>query len=364
MKQDYYEILGVDRNASQQQIKSAYRKLAVQYHPDRNPDDPAAEEKFKELAEAYAVLSDQDKRSRYDRFGHSGLSQGDMDFDVNDIFSGFTDIFDAFFGGGGRNRGRARTRGNDLQYALQIEFDEAFSGSEQTIRLKRKDRCDACGGTGSREGAGRKVCGSCQGRGSVYYRQGFFTMSRTCMSCGGEGEILEHPCESCDGDGRVMAEHEVKVRIPAGVDDGDTMRVSGSGEAGLNGGSYGDLYIVIRVADHAFFVRDGRDVRIELPVTFASAALGMEVEVPAPGGTCQVRVPSGVQSGAVLEVRGEGFPEVNGSRSGSLLVEVRVQTPTRLTAEQRELFEKLRDMEDETPTLWDRLKDAFASKST
>jgi len=363
MKQDYYEVLGVDRNASQQEIKSAYRKLAVQYHPDRNPDNPAAEEKFKELAEAYAVLSDEDKRSRYDRYGHSGLSQGDMDFDVNDIFSSFTDIFDAFFGGGGgRSRGRVRTRGNDLQYALEISFDEAFTGCEQTIRVRRKDRCGQCDGSGAQAGTGRKICGTCQGRGTVYYRQGFFTMSRTCMTCGGEGEILEHPCESCGGDGRSMADHEVKVRIPAGVDHGDTLRVAGGGEAGLYGGPYGDLYIVIHVASHPVFRRDGRDVHIELPISFASAALGMETEVPAPGGMCKLKIPAGIQSGTVLELRGEGFPSVNGGGSGSLRVEVVVRTPERLTAEQRELFEQLQTIEDETPTLWDRFKDMFAGK--
>ncbi len=362
MKQDYYEVLGVDRSASPQEIKSAYRKLAVQYHPDRNPDDPVAEEKFKELAEAYAVLSDPEKKSRYDQFGHSGLSQGDMDFDVNDIFSSFTDIFDAFFGGGGRSRGRVRARGNDLQYALDITFDEAFAGCEQTVRIKRKEQCGTCNGSGAAPGTGRRPCPSCQGRGSVYYRQGFFTMSRPCNACGGEGEILEQPCPDCTGHGRVPGEHEVTVRIPAGVDDGDTLRVGGGGEAGVNGGPYGDLYIVVRVEEHPVFTREGRDVRIELPISFSAAALGLKVDVPAPGGTRSLTIPAGVQSGTVIEMKGEGFPEINGSRTGALLVDIQVQTPKKLTAEQRELFEQLRDIEDETPSLWDRFKDVFAGK--
>lgn len=364
-KRDYYEVLGIQRTSSAQEIKAAYRKLAVQYHPDRNPDDAHAEEKFKELAEAYAVLSDKDKRARYDRFGHGGLSQSDMDFDMNDVFSGFTDIFDAFFGGGAGfgSRRRTRTRGNDLQYSLTIDFDEAFSGNEKTIRLKRNDHCDACGGSGAEAGSERTACPTCRGRGSVHYRQGFFTMSRTCSTCGGEGMIIENPCMSCGGEGRTLKEKEVRVKIPAGIDDGDTLRVGAGGEAGLQGGPHGDLYIVLRVKEHPIFQREGSDVRIQLPVSFADAALGRETEVPAPGGKRTLTIPAGVQSGTVIELKGEGFPRVNSSHVGSLLVEVTVRTPRSLTDEQRELFERLREIGDDTPSLWDRVKDLFAGKS-
>ena len=364
MKRDYYEVLGLARTATSQEIKTAYRKLAVQYHPDRNPDNPEAENKFKEIAEAYAVLSDSSKREKYDRYGHSGLSQGDISYDFNDIFGGFTDIFDTLFGGGGRNHRQGwQQRGNDLQYSLRISFDEAYTGTEKKIRIKRREHCPECGGSGARPGTGRKTCPTCRGRGNILIRQGFFTMSRTCSTCNGQGEVIEHPCAVCHGEGMAVNDHEVAIRIPAGIDDGDTLRVRDSGEAGPGGGSYGDLYIVVGVESHPVFKRSGTDVGLELPVTFSMAALGGEIEIPTPGGRAQLKVPAGIQSGTILELKGEGFPDMNTGKKGRLLSTVEVKTPHRLNDEQRKLFEKLREVEDEPVSVWDRLKSMFAGKS-
>ncbi len=365
MKRDYYEVLGLSRTATNQEIKSTYRKLAIQYHPDRNPDNPDAENKFKEIAEAYAVLSDSSKREKYDTYGHSGLSQGDISYDFNDIFGGFTDIFDTLFGGGGGRYPQqgSRQRGNDLQYSLQISFDEAYTGIEQKIRINRREHCPECGGSGARPGTGRKTCPTCKGRGNILIRQGFFTMSQTCSTCGGQGEVIEHPCEICRGEGLSVNEHEVTIRIPAGIEDGDTLRVKDSGEAGPGGGGYGDLYIVVGVKPHPLFKRSGPDVGLELPVTFSMAALGGEIEIPTPGGKAKLKIPAGIQSGTILELRGEGFPDMNTGREGRVLVTVQVNTPHRLNEDQRRLFEKLREVEDEPVSVWDRLKSMFAGKS-
>ncbi len=364
MKRDYYEVLGLARTATSQEIKSAYRKLAVQYHPDRNPDNEEAENRFKEIAEAYAVLSDSSKREKYDRYGHSGLSQGDISYDFNDIFGGFTDIFDTLFGGGGRNHPRGwQQRGNDLQYSLRISFDEAYTGTEKKVRIKRHEHCPECGGSGARPGTGRKTCPTCRGRGNILIRQGFFTMSRTCSTCNGQGEVIEHPCAVCHGEGMAVNDHEVAIRIPAGINDGDTLRVRSSGEAGPGGGNYGDLYIVVGVESHPVFKRSGTDVGLELPVTFSMAALGGEIEIPTPGGRAQLKVPAGIQSGTILELKGEGFPDMNTGKKGRLLATVQVKTPHRLNDEQRKLFEKLREVEDEPVSVWDRLKSMFAGKS-
>ena len=364
MKRDYYEVLGLTRTATSQEIKSAYRKLAVQYHPDRNPDNPEAENKFKEIAEAYAVLSDSSKRDKYDRYGHSGLSQGDISYDFNDIFGGFTDIFDTLFGGGGRYQRRGhQQRGNDLQYSLQISFDEAYTGTEKKIRIKRREHCPDCGGSGARPGTGRKTCPTCNGRGNILIRQGFFTMSRTCSTCGGHGDVIEHPCEQCGGKGLVYSEHEVTIRIPAGIEDGDTLRVRDSGEAGPGGGSYGDLYIVVGIKPHPVFQRHGSDVGIEVPITFSMAALGGEIEIPAPGSSTKLKIPAGIQSGTVLEIKGAGFPDMHTGKNGRLLATIQIKTPQRLNQEQRRLFEELREVEDEPVSVWDRLKSMFAGKS-
>ncbi|NOZ12689.1 MAG: molecular chaperone DnaJ [Acidobacteria bacterium] len=365
MKRDYYEVLGIARTATSQEIKTAYRKLAIQYHPDRNPDNPDAENQFKEIAEAYAVLSDSSKREKYDRYGHDGLSQGDISYDFNDIFGGFTDIFDTLFGGGGRHSPRQgrQQRGNDLQYSLRISFDEAYTGTEKKIRIKRREHCPACAGSGAEPGTGRKTCPTCRGRGNVLIRQGFFTMSRTCPACGGQGEIIESPCKTCAGEGTVLNEHEVAIRIPAGIEDGDTLRVRDSGEAGPGGGIYGDLYIVVGVKSHPVFRRSGPDVGFDLPVTFSMAALGGEMEVPTPGGKAKLKIPAGIQAGTVLELKGEGFPDMNTGKKGRLLVEVQIKTPHHLNEEQRKLFEKLREIEDEPVSVWDRLKNMFAGKS-
>jgi len=365
MKRDYYEVLNCARTATGQEIKTAYRKLAVQYHPDRNPDNPEGENKFKEIAEAYAVLSDSSKREKYDRYGHSGLSQGDIAYDFNDVFGGFTDIFDTLFGGGGsRNHRQGRQqRGSDLQYSLQISFDEAYSGIEKKVRIQRREHCPECGGSGASPGTGRKTCPTCRGRGNILIRQGFFTMSRTCSTCNGQGEVIEHPCEICHGEGTAANDHEVTIRIPAGIEDGDTLRVRDSGEAGPQGGMYGDLYIVVGVKSHPVFRRSGADVGLELPVTFSMAALGGEIEIPTPGGRAQLKVPAGIQSGTILELKGEGFPDMNTGKKGRLLATIEVITPHRLNDEQRKLFQKLRDVEDEPVSVWDRLKSMFAGKS-
>ncbi len=363
MKRDYYEILGVTRTATEREIKTAYRKLAVQYHPDRNPDNPEAESRFKEIAEAYAVLSDSGKREKYDRYGHSGLSQGDISYDFNDIFGGFGDIFDTLFGGGRYQRQDRRQRGNDLQYSLRISFDEAYTGTEKKIRINRQEHCPECGGTGASPGTGRRTCPTCNGRGNILIRQGFFTMSRTCSTCGGHGDVIEQPCYACGGSGTVINEHEVTIRIPAGIEDGDTLRVRESGEAGPGGGPYGDLYIVVGVKPHPVFQRSGRDVGFELPISFSMAALGGKVDVPIPDGKATLKIPAGVQSGTVLELKGAGFPDMKTGKKGRVLVTIQVKTPSRLTEEQRRLFEKLREVEEKPVSVLDRLKNIFAGKS-
>lgn len=365
MKRDYYEILGLSKSTSTQEMKSAYRKLAVKYHPDRNDGDLEAEEKFKEIAEAYSVLSDPTKRERYDRYGHEGLSQGDVSYDINDVFSGLGDIFGAFFGGGdpfssSESRRRPR-RGSDLQYNLTISFDEAYTGTEKEIRIQRNETCDKCDGSGLNEGASRKTCQTCRGRGQVAYSQGFFTMSRTCHSCGGSGEIIDNPCPECHGQGRKLKEHEVKIKIPAGIDDNNTLRVSGKGEAGSNNGPYGDLYIVVEVEEHKLFKRQGADVLLEIPISFAEAALGIKKEIPTPGGKTNITIPSGTQSGTVLEMKGEGFSLVNESKKGSLFVKIQIKTPKKVSGRKKELFEELLAMEmEESDSVWEKFKAIFS----
>jgi len=362
MKRDYYEILGLSKTASAQEIKTVYRKLAIKYHPDRNDGDLESEEKFKEIAEAYSVLSDVSKREKYDMYGHDGLSQGDVSYDINDVFSGLSDIFGAFFGGGDPFGGGRRrpTRGNDLQYNLTILFDEAYKGTEKAIRIQRNATCNSCGGTGLSEGASRNTCHVCRGRGQVAYSQGFFTMSRTCHNCGGSGEIIDNPCSDCHGKGRKLQEDEVTIKIPAGIDDGNTLRVTGKGEAGANNGPYGDLYIVVDIEEHKYFKRQGADVLLEIPISFAEAALGVKREIPTPGGKTDFEIPSGIQSGTVLELRGEGFPKVGEKRKGSLFVKVQLKTPKKVSGRKKELFEELMAIEmEEVDSVWEKFKSIF-----
>ena len=364
-------MLGVTREASEQEIKSAYRKLAMQHHPDRNPGDAAAEERFKEASEAYTVLADAQKRAHYDRFGHAGLSgAGGFGFDTDVIFRDFGDIFGDFFGfgdifgtGGGRRRSRAQ-RGADLRADLTLEFEEAVFGAKSTVKYRRQEACEACQGTGAGPGKAPTTCSTCAGRGQVRYQQGFFSVSRTCPSCHGAGTVITHPCPSCKGQGLVTRERVQEVKVPAGVEDGTRMRYSELGDAGVHGGSPGDLYVVLHVKEHQFFVREGKDLYCMLPVSFPQAALGAEVLVPTLDGEHLLKIPEGTQSGKELRIRGKGVPVLNGHGKGDLIVRVVVQTPTRLTKRERELLQELGgitrvDNQPERPSLLSKMKDIF-----
>ena len=365
-EQDYYEILGVDRSADLATIKKAYRKAALRDHPDKNPGDKEAEERFKRAAEAYAVLSDAEKRRIYDQFGRAGLGgqPGFQGFD-QDIFGDFSDILGDLFGlgsifGGARRRGRAGA-GRDLRYDLEIEFEEAIRGLETKIRVPRQETCGDCGGRGANEG-GIETCSACGGRGQVAFQQGFFTIARPCNSCGGNGRRITDPCRACEGSGRVQREKTLGIRIPAGVDDGTRIRMAGEGEGGTGGGPPGDLYVVLHVRPHEVFSRQGRDLHCELAISYSRAALGGKAEVPTLDGSQPLDIPAGTQGGTTFRLRGLGAPAINSGARGDQYVTVLVRTPTRLSSEQRELLEKLAELEgDETdePGLFDRVKNIF-----
>jgi molecular chaperone DnaJ len=378
-KQDYYEILGVQRTATEVEIKSAYRKLAMKYHPDRNPGDHAAEERFKECAEAYAVLADGEKRSLYDRFGHAGVSSAASGGFDPTVFSGFEDILgglgDIFgFGdlfGGGRRRGGPQ-RGGDLRYDLEITFDEAARGTETTIQIPRQENCETCGGSGAAPGSSPTVCSQCRGMGQVRFQQGFFTVARTCPQCRGTGKMINRPCQTCRGAGRVNKERKISVKIPAGIATGQQLRLQNEGEAGSAGGPPGHLFVVVHVQEHEFFRRDGLNLFCEIPVHFTTLALGGEIQVPTLDGTENVKVPEGTQTGTTLRLRGKGMPDVGGRGRGDLLATVQVQTPRKLTREQRHLLEQLakalptekfepraHGTEEEDRNLFDRVKNMF-----
>lgn len=346
MKRDYYEVLGVARGASEQEIKSSYRKLAMQFHPDRNPNNPDAEEKFKEATEAYAVLADGEKRALYDRFGHAGVSNaGGGGFDAS-AFQDLTDIFGDFFGfgdifgGGGRRRGRAQ-RGADLREDVNLEFEEAVFGTETKVVVRRHESCEECRGSGAAPGKAPVACRSCAGRGQVRYQQGFFSIARTCPTCQGTGSVITDPCQKCKGEGRILRQKTVETKVPAGVEDGTRIRFNGLGEAGAFGGPAGDLYVVLHVKEHAFFERDGNDLHCVVPISFTQAALGAEIRVPTLEGEQILKVPDGTQSGTTLRLRGKGVPVLNGHGKGDLFVEVRIQTPGKLSKRQRELLQEL-----------------------
>jgi molecular chaperone DnaJ len=345
-KRDYYEILGVARDASPADLKSAFRKLALQHHPDKNPGNHEAEESFKECSEAYAVLSDPEKRERYDRFGHAGGPAFPEGFpfggNINDIFG---DIFGEMFGGGGRRRG-SLNRGADLRYNLELSFEEAAFGTETRLRIPRAVPCEACGGTGSKARSSA-TCPTCRGAGQQRYQQGFFAVARTCARCGGSGTIITDPCSSCEGEGRLAGEKELHLRIPAGVDDGARVRLQAEGEAGERGGPAGDLYVVIHVRPHPIFRRDDQNVLLDLPISFTQAALGAEIDVPTLEGRVKLKVPAATQTGRVFRLREKGIPSPNGYRRGDQLVTVRVETPARLTREQRELLERFAEVSGE-----------------
>jgi len=344
VKRDYYEVLGVSRNATPEEIKKAFRKLAFQYHPDRNRDG-GAEEKFKEVNEAYEVLSDDDKRAAYDRFGHSGaegfFGRGFEGFD----FGGFGDIFEAFFGGAGTSARQAPRRGNDLRYRVSISFEEAALGCEREIEIKRTEVCSTCYGTGSKPGSQPGRCPSCDGTGQIRRVQrslfGQFINTSICSQCHGEGKIITDPCQDCKGTGLQKQKRRIAVTVPPGVDDGNGIKLRGEGDAGSRGGTPGNLYVVLSVAKHEFFVREGDNVLFELPVNFAQAALGTEVEVPTLYGNEKLKIPAGSQTGKVFRLKDKGIPHLHGSGRGDHLVRLVVVTPESLNKEQRKLFEEL-----------------------
>jgi len=341
-KRDYYEVLGVSRDASEQDIKSAYRKLALKHHPDRNQGDGAAEEKFKEAAEAYAVLADDDKRARYDRFGHAGV-QGAGGPGVNpDIFTDFSDILGDFFGfgGGGARRG-GPARGADLRFDLEISFDESFTGTETTIQIPREENCDTCKGSGAAPGTSKETCAQCRGTGQLRYQQGFLVVARTCGNCGGSGQVVKTPCPACRGRGRVAKDRRVTVKIPAGIAEGQRLRLHGEGEHGTQGGPTGDLYVVVHVKPHDIYQREGDDLFVEVPVPFPTMAMGGAFDVDSPGGVIRVDVSAGTASGTMLTFRGKGMPSVTGRGKGAFHVRVVVDVPRKLSKEQKKLVEQL-----------------------
>jgi molecular chaperone DnaJ len=379
-KRDYYAVLGVARDASDQEIKSAYRKLALKFHPDRNPGDKKAEEQFKECAEAYSVLADPDKRARYDRFGHaavSGAAGGGGGFDPT-IFAEFDDIFGSIgdiFGlggmfGGGRRRGGPQ-RGADLRYDLEITFEQAATGTETTIQIPRHETCDTCTGSGAAAGSSPTPCPQCRGTGQLRYQQGFFTVARTCGQCRGSGRVITKPCETCHGQGTIEQLRKLTVKIPAGIASGQRLRLTGEGEAGALGGPSGDLYVVVQVAEHAFFQRDGNDLHCEVPVNFTTLALGGEIKVPQVLGDSEpLKVPEGTQTNTTFRLRHKGMPDVSGRGRGDLVVTVKAITPKKLSREQRKLLEQLAaalppqqfeptPRQEEDKGLFDKVKDIF-----
>jgi molecular chaperone DnaJ len=348
-RKDPYELLGVSRGASADEIKVSYRKLAMKYHPDRNPDDTAAEEHFKELSHAYDILIDPDKRAAYDRFGHAafqGAGAGGGGFhDPFDLFrevfgAGGGGIFEHFFGGGMGAGGGETGRGSDLRYDLEIKLEEAARGVEKEIELRKSGRCSACGGSGAGAGARLHTCPTCRGRGQVIASRGFFQVAQPCPRCRGAGEMFDHPCKVCRGEGRSETTTRIKLKIPAGIDDGSRLRSAGNGEAGVRGASTGDLYVVIHIREHKVFTRDGDDLFCEMPISFVTAALGGEINVPTLDGRASVKIPAGTQNGTIFKLRGKGMPHLRGNGHGQLLVRVAVEVPTKLGAEQRKKLEE------------------------
>jgi len=372
-KVDYYELLGVSKTASEQDLKTAYRKLAMQYHPDRNPNNPEAEAKFKECSEAYSVLNDAEKRAAYDRYGHAafqGGGGGGSPFqgggfggqDVGDIFG---DIFGEMFNMGGNRKASRVQRGRDLRYDMQLEFTEAVFGVEKEINIRRNETCTDCRGTGAAAGKAAATCPQCKGAGQMRFQQGFFSVARTCPQCSGTGTVITDPCKTCGGATVVETEHKILVKVPAGVEQDTRIRYQGEGESGRYGGPAGDLYVVLSVKKHKFFERDGDDLHCVIPISFPQAALGTELEIETLEGKETIKVPEGVQSGKEFRLRGKGVPHLNERGKGDLIVEVRVSTPSRLTKQQRELMKQLSETmvienEPHSRGLFDKMKDIFS----
>lgn len=342
-KRDYYEVLGVHKNASETEIKKAFRKLAVQHHPDKNQGDKEAEEKFKEATEAYEVLSDAQKRAQYDQFGHAGVSGagfGGGGFGAGSPFGDiFNDIFGDIFGGGAGRRTQGR-RGDDLLYNLEITFEQAAFGCEQKIEVPYAKRCSACNGSGAKPGTEPKICPTCRGAGQVRYQQGFFSVSKTCGQCNGEGKVVDDPCPECRGKGGVKDTKTLSVKVPGGVETGSRLKLSGEGGQGVKGGPNGDLYVAISVKEHPLFQREDDNVICEIPISFAQAALGCEIEVPTLDGKVAMKIPDGTQSGKIYRLRGKGIPSLQGYGRGDQLVIVKVETPTNLNRKQKDLLEE------------------------
>ena len=368
-KADFYEVLGVSRDVSDQELKSAYRRQALKFHPDRNPGDHAAEEKFKAASEAYQVLSDPDKRAAYDRYGHAGLGGSGFNgspfaggVDIGDIFG---DLFGEMFNAGSAQRGTRQRRGDDLRFDLTINFEEAFYGTEQEVRIRRLETCSTCSGRGTSSGHGPTTCTQCGGRGQLRYQQGFFSVARTCNACGGAGQVIGDPCATCHGQTRVNSELKLKVKVPPGVEEGTRIRYAGEGDAGRSGGPKGDLFIVLNIRPHDFFERDGNDLHCVIPISFPQAALGAEFEIPGLGGSVNLKIPEGTQNGKEIRVRGRGMPYLNEKGSGDMIVRVLVQVPRKLSRAQRELVAKLAETMNventpASPGLLDKMKDLFS----
>jgi molecular chaperone DnaJ len=374
-KVDYYEVLSVSRDANDQELKTSYRKLAMQYHPDRNPDDATAEEKFKECSEAYQVLSDPEKRAAYDRYGHTAFQNGGGGGnpftgggfggaqDLGDIFG---DLFGEMFNmGGGNRRATRQQRGRDLKFDMKLEFEEAVFGVEREITIRRAEACEDCRGTGSAAGKQPETCQQCGGRGQIRSQQGFFSVARTCPICSGTGSVIRTPCTTCKGDSRVTREHKILVKVPAGVETDTRIRYSGEGEAGRFGGPAGDFYVVLDVKAHKFFERDGDDLHCVIPISFPQAALGTDLELETLDGVETIKVPEGTQSGREIKLRGKGVPHLNSHGKGDLIVEVRVQTPSKLTKQQKDLLKQLSETisVENTPAsrgIFDKVKEIFS----
>ena len=385
MAQDYYQLLGVERSADGPAIKSAFRKLAMKYHPDRNPGDEAAEAKFKEINEAYEILSDEQKRSAYDRFGHAAFQNGGMGngaggqgfgggFSSGAFSDVFEDIFGEFMGGGGGGRARGGRqqsgRGADLKYEMEISLGEAYGGIKKDVTISSSEACEVCEGSGAKPGTKPTTCTTCGGAGRVRMQQGFFTVERTCPACHGQGEIITEPCEACNGQGRVRKDRTLQVEIPAGVEDGTRIRLTGEGEAGLRGAPFGDLYLFVRVAEHDLFERDGPDLYCDVHVPMATAALGGEIEAPTiDGGRVKIKIPEGAQTGRKFRLRGQGMSQLRRKGRGDMFVDLRVETPTNLTPRQKELMKEFcaagdgndcpqsNNFFDKAKDFWDNIRD-------